>query len=85
MSVDRLVFERAGVEVGGVLPTYAWPGGYPVIYFDGDGDVVCADCANKHDWSDARIISCEVHWEGAPELCANCGKAIESAYGEVTE
>lgn len=81
-NVDSIVWERTGVEVGGTLPTYAWPGGYPVLYFDHDAAAICADCANKRDWSDARIIGCEVFYEGADEVCENCNKVIESAYGD---
>ncbi len=27
----------------------------------------------------------DVHWEGEPEVCDNCGKEIDSAYGPVEE
>lgn len=29
------------------LPSYAWPGGYPLIYVFADGGVICPDCVNS--------------------------------------
>ena len=29
------------------LPAYAWPGGYPIWYYDGDMNSLCAECASK--------------------------------------
>lgn len=29
------------------LPAYAWPGGYPIIYYFLDGGVICPECVNK--------------------------------------
>jgi hypothetical protein len=63
----------------GTLPAYAWPGGYPLIYVLVSGDVLCSDCADKE--SDQRNLTQDTHWEGEPEACAECGKAIPSAYG----
>lgn len=71
---------------------YAWPGGYPLILQCSDGESLCFDCGrtealqilrsirdNARDgW---RVIGCFVHWEGDPEHCAHCWKAIPSAYG----
>lgn len=28
-----------------IFPPFAWPGGYPVIYIDSNGDELCAKCA----------------------------------------
>jgi hypothetical protein len=33
-------------EEDGKFPTYAWPGGYTIIYLMADGEVLCPDCAN---------------------------------------
>jgi len=29
------------------LPAYAWPGGYPIVYYDNDGSPLCASCASE--------------------------------------
>jgi hypothetical protein len=79
----------------GKLPTYAWPGGYPVIYICNDGAVMCPACANNENGSQAytgpfdpglgrdwHIVAQDIHYEGAPEQCVHCGEEIESAYGD---
>ena len=81
----------------GRLPSYAWPGGYPIIYVTTDGEVVCPSCANNDgdslpfvtdpalsessDGSDV-IVAGDVFYEGPDELCCHCGVVIESAYGD---
>jgi hypothetical protein len=81
-AIEPNVYKQVAVEHGSKLPAFAWPGGYPIIYFDHDMSPICADCANKHDWSDARIVVADVYWEGPDELCANCNAVIPSAYGD---
>lgn len=71
----------------GQLPAYAWPGGYPIIYFAADNGVLCPKCANSfnadRDNADQLEPICyAIHWEGQPEHCENCNAEIESAYGE---
>ena len=71
----------------GKLPAYAWPGGYPIIYLDRENSILCAECATKsHLDADEvpqyRPVACDVFYEGAPEECGQCGKQIESAYGD---
>lgn len=72
-------------DKNGDLPAYAWPGGYPIIYLTGMGDTLCADCATKEaadpDANDPAVLA-DVFYEGAPIDCDDCGKKIESAYGE---
>ena len=78
----------------GKFPAYAWPGGYPMIYLVDDGETLCPACANGENGSEAsedalprsgwRLVAADVHWEGAPVVCAHCGAAIESAYGDPT-
>jgi hypothetical protein len=65
----------------GKLPAWAWPGGYPLIYVTENGLTVCPPCANEADTSDP-VTDGDVFWEGAPLTCEDCGKLIESAYGE---
>ena len=69
------------------LPTFAWPGGYPIFYLDAGGEILCADCATimlDDETIDERNlpIDSDVHWEGPSEYCAECRKEIESAYGD---
>lgn len=81
-------------DENGTLPSYAWPGGYPIYYTFKDGGICCPDCANGKNGSEAKeghdgsneddqwqIVSQDVHWEGEPMICDHCGKQIESAYG----
>jgi len=72
----------------GRLPAYSFPGGYPLYYITKDGGVLCADCANDDrpanvDEFDAQwyITDAEVNYEDDSLYCDNCGKQIESAYG----
>ena len=73
----------------GTLPAYAWPGGYQMIYFCGDGSIICPECANKLDQNppeapilDYEVLSAsDVFWEGEEIICENCNRSIESAYG----
>ena len=69
---------------GSTLEAYAWPGGYPVIYLDHGGDVLCAECAtvDRDDPDTKPLQGYGIHWEGAPECCAECNEEIPSAYGE---
>jgi hypothetical protein len=84
-------------EGHGKLIKYAWPGGYPVFYLTADGAMLCPDCANGENGSEARtcdgpddspwdrqwkIVAGDVYWEGPDEPCAHCGAAIASAYGD---
>ncbi len=66
--------------------------GYPLVYYTTGGDVLCAECVNDNIESveqDTRerlnygwaLSVCDVHYEGEPEICGHCGKAVESAYG----
>jgi len=71
--------------VDGKLPKYAWPGGYPMFYLDGEDSVLCPDCANKyHDDIDyvLRPRTCDINWEDDSLYCDQCQERIESAYGE---
>ena len=66
---------------GGTLPAYAWPGGYPIMYIDKDGESLCAECADKEE----KPVTYYVNYEGATEQCAECGKDLPSAYGDPEE
>lgn len=74
---------RRVVGENGELPSYAWPGGYPILYTS-QGDTVCPDCANDIDdpQTAADLDGYFIHYEGLPEFCGGCNKEIESAYGD---
>ena len=77
----------------GKLTVYAWPGGYPVLYLMSDGESLCPACAQMAqdeglggaDDPQWDIRDGYIHWEGAPETCAHCNVAMESAYGDPDE
>lgn len=75
----------------GTYPSVAWPGLYPLVYVCADGGNLCAPCANRQNGSEAgedadcqqwRLVGVDIHWDGAPIICAHCEDAIASAYGE---
>lgn len=64
------------------LPEFGWPGGYPLLYTDVDGAILCAKCASKANISQ-EVTGWFIHYEGEPEQCEDCNKFIESAHGPV--
>jgi hypothetical protein len=78
----------------GTLPAIAWPGGYSIVYFTRDCEILCARCANGHNGSEAAeghddkqwdLIGADVLWEGAPESCAHCDAECPTEYGDPEE
>ena len=73
-----------------LLPSFAWPGGYPVFYLLEDGEVLCPACANGRNGSDAQVqddpqwnvIAADINWEDPDMTCGHCYARIESAYAE---
>lgn len=75
--------------------SFVFPGGYPIVYMMGDGEMMCPDCANGKNGSLARlpneagdnedkqwtIVSAFAHYEGEPIVCCHCNAEIASAYG----
>lgn len=68
-------------------------GGYPVYVYISDGEMLCAECvrenyraiseATRHRLNDGwRAEGTDVYWEGPPQHCAHCNKALPSAYGD---
>jgi hypothetical protein len=68
----------------GTLPAYAWPGGYPIVYYTEEGLTLCHRCANDPDTSDP-VADADVYWEGPAIVCEDKGETIESAYGDPDE
>ena len=68
----------------GTLPEFAWPGGYPLFYLDGENSLLCAKCATKSlddEIETFRPVACDVYWEGESMQCDRCNVEIDSAYG----
>lgn len=65
----------------GKLPSYAWPGGYPIFYVDDQNNILCPDCANKEGYNSIPTHY-DVNWEDPDLYCDDCGNRIESAYAE---
>jgi len=93
MTVPKGFYQRQanvlpGVHINedtGLLPSFAFPGGYPLIYMDSAGDNLCPDCANAVTLVSGLaflIVRCYAHYEGGPIQCDECSALIESAYGE---
>lgn len=59
--------------------------GYPVIYLDKEGNVLCASCATDElkgtDPSRVPVVY-DTFWEGPNEHCEGCNCEIGSAYGD---
>lgn len=43
---EQTLRDFVGAPAGAPLPSYAWPGGYPIMYLLDDGGTLCGDCAN---------------------------------------
>ena len=74
-------------QADGKLPTFAWPGGYPVLYLAKDNGILCPNCANqftpeRDNDEQLEPVAYFIHWEGAPEQCEHCHVQVESAYGD---
>lgn len=78
-------------DENGLLPAYAWPGGYAIAYVMDDCEFLCAKCANDpsnpiHETGDAdgwRIdayITADWH-EGTEWYCAHCNATIATEEG----
>jgi hypothetical protein len=74
---------------GGTLPSFAWPGGYPLYYLCADMGTLCPDCANQKNGSLAseleddkqwKLIGYDVNYEDGDLNCDHCNKKIEAAY-----
>jgi hypothetical protein len=67
-------------DANGNLPQYVH--GYPVLYLDRNDSILCAECASSPTEFDLPAVNYGPFWEGPSEICDNCSKEIESAYGD---
>ena len=85
---NALPYSKLDKNSDGTVLAYAWPGGYPLIYFDpATGDVLhpaCVDAEASDGFGDTVSYLRDVFWEGE-EWCAACNQPIESAYGPVED
>jgi hypothetical protein len=73
-------------ESGGQLPQYTCVGSYTMLYYSEDfSDVFCADCATEALNTDEPPAHYLVYLEGSVEYCCECGKELESSYGDPEE
>lgn len=68
-------------DFGGKLPTFSFPGAYPMVYATADDRIICPDCASDPG-DGVTVVGAAVHEEGPAIQCEECGALIESAYGE---
>lgn len=79
MSLDHIKDDK------GQLPSFAWPGGYPIFYMDGDNCILCPKCANKFandEQVNFRPVAFDINWEDPSMICEQCNERIPSAYAE---
>lgn len=72
-------------DENGLLPSYAWPGGYPLFYLDKEGNVLCPSCANREIDQAQEVIAQDVNWEDPSLFCDDCSTRIQSAYSDDEE
>jgi hypothetical protein len=83
-AIPGKLAREVGIEPTDTLPSFAWPGGYQLIYFDVHMEVICPDCANSYD-ERPNVDSVSLYQEGPAIQCDVCGKMIESDYGDPNE
>lgn len=80
----------------GQLQAYAFPGGYPIIYYAKDMGDICPECANggndaefqNPEYQDDEqwiLVDCDIYFEGPTRFCEHCNTELESAYGDPEE
>jgi hypothetical protein len=82
MNLPRYGNDHAVPELRGKLMSFAWPGGYPIVYLTALDFVLCPDCANGGGDCEDEPVTADIYWEGAPMTCDHCETKIESAYGD---
>lgn len=78
-KVCALPDDIEATRYNGKLPSFSSVGGYPLLYINERNEGFCAECADKREH---KVTDVDVHTEGAPYECDDCGTAIESAYGD---
>jgi hypothetical protein len=91
----KRVRRSLGMEVNRKpLDSFAWPGGYPLVYLFADGGALCPDCANanieeldramteprRNSHGGWRVDGVEPNYEDTDLHCDHCHKRIPAAY-----
>jgi hypothetical protein len=84
-TVSTRVYRKVGKKFGEKLPAYTSHGSYPLVYYTKHQDQLCADCASKPRYLSDPVTDVDVYYEGPPIECEDCGKEIQSAYGDPNE
>lgn len=82
--IAQSVIDYVGADnmTNGTLPSYAWPGGYPIFYVTDQGTILCPEHANvEHEYNDELIVAADINYEDDSLYCEH-GERIESAYAE---
>ena len=76
-SVAVSVYNRLGLPRGGKLPSWAWPGGYPISYLDAENNVLCPDCSNQNSEFNPAIVEFGIVEQDEDEVeCFECSAVI---------
>jgi len=76
---------KAQKNENGQYDAYAWPGGYPIVYFAADNGVLCPKCANEYkegrdNEEQLKPVDADINYADASLYCEHCSERIESAY-----
>jgi hypothetical protein len=89
MEIKTVADFREALSIG----PFTSIGSYPFLLYCDDGEPICHNCAkeNQEQIEEAirekedngwRIQWADVYYEGAEQICCNCNKVLESAYGD---
>lgn len=87
-----LTYDLSRIQLdNGNVPSFAFPGGYPLYYVTEDMSALCPDCVNdnrkliddaaKDNDTQWHIVDSTINFESYI-VCDHCNKKIESAYGD---
>lgn len=90
--LNNYILIVGGVSCATYVQAYAWPGGYPVFYFDREDNCVCPSCVGEDILSATdtdphnrnTITGHGINHEDTHLYCDECGARIEAAYVTLT-
>ena len=81
--ITNAEFDLTGfVMDNGKLRSFTSIGGYPLFYYDKEGNCLCPECASSNDEYTEPLIGVDANWENPDLHCDHCSERIESAYAE---
>lgn len=84
-AVSKEVYRITGIEPGGTLPQFTSIGCYTIGYWTKKSNPMCAACATIHSDDTNPVMYAGTYDEGPTIECEECGKEIESSYGDPDE